>query len=103
MVGDFNAKHPSWGVSAFADPRGRRVAEWAAEQGLRPALRNEATHNREGTLNLVFRGQQAITARVAGELEYGSDHRVVWTETAVSGSVPPAKWVVPERCHKGFA
>jgi len=91
VVGDFNAKHPSWGISAHANPRGHRVAEWAAERGLRPALRNEATHDRGGTLDLVFRGQQATTARVADELECGSDHRVVWTETAVSGSVPPAK------------
>jgi len=27
VVGDFNAKYPSWGISTFVDPRGYKVAE----------------------------------------------------------------------------
>lgn len=56
VVGDFNAKYPSWGAGTYADPRGRRVADWAAERGLRPALRNEATYDQGGTLDLIFQG-----------------------------------------------
>ena len=55
-----------------------------------PVLRNEATHDRGGTLDLVFRNQRTTTARVARELDCGSDHRVVWMEAAVEETGAPS-------------
>ncbi|KAJ0177212.1 hypothetical protein K1T71_007221 [Dendrolimus kikuchii] len=82
VMGDFNAKHCSWG-NAFTEPRGRTVEEWALQSGL--TILNQGSvqtcvRARGGSVIDLSFATHAAARRVVGwrvleEVESLSDHR----------------------------
>ncbi|KAJ0172262.1 hypothetical protein K1T71_012235 [Dendrolimus kikuchii] len=96
VMGDFNAKHCSWG-NTFTEPRGRTVEEWALQSGL--TILNQGSvqtcvRARGGSVIDLSFATHAAARRVVGwrvleEVESLSDHRYIRFELTPSSGPSP--------------
>jgi hypothetical protein len=73
VAGDFNAKHTDWDPGCAPDARGRRIAAWAAGNGLQPAIVGQATHSQGGCLDNFF-APPGVGVGTVLSCEVKSDH-----------------------------
>lgn len=93
VCGDFNIRHADWDSSTGHTPQeGDDLLRWTQAHNL--SLRNPlaaATHNRGGTLDLVFTKNPGAECVVATDLHTGSDHETIVCTIPRSKTLPLQK------------
>lgn len=93
VCGDFNIRHADWDTSTNSMPQdGDALLHWTQAHSL--YLLNPlatATHNRGGTLDLVFAKHPGAKSEVSLDLHTGSDHETILTTLPQISPIPLEK------------
>lgn len=89
VVGDFNLRHPEWQKGSRISEQALKLEEWRVENGLRHLVKDVATHQKGGVIDLSMTNAPEAWARVEGR-NTGSDHCTVRVVVSCGHSAP--KW-----------
>lgn len=86
IAGDFNTRHSLWDSRTASQSRSEPLLRWIRHNALTlmsPA--HESTHNRGGTLDLVFSNFSGVECNIEEHLNTTSDHETLITHVQLQG------------------